>query len=89
MSKTASIPDDVHDLIIDKQMELKKKYRIYVKISDIIAVIIRNNIHNVGKYLGLKDNEGSDTVEDDMQSTTDPESLNLNENMEINGYNAS
>lgn len=57
MSKTAPIPDDVHALIVDKQTELKRKYKISVKISDIIAVLVKNNIHKVGKYFGLKNDE--------------------------------
>lgn len=57
MSKTAPIPDDVHALIVDKQTELKRKHKISVKISDIIAVVMKNNIHKVGKYLGLNNEE--------------------------------
>lgn len=64
MSKTAPIPDDVHALIIDKQTELKRRHKISVKISDIIAIVMKNNIHKVGAYLGLKSEEKSDVVDD-------------------------
>lgn len=67
MSKTAPIPDDVHTLIIDKQAELKKKHKITVKISDIIALVMKNNINKVGKYLGLKSEEKSDDISESGQ----------------------
>ena len=69
MSKTAPIPGDIHALIIDKQTELKKRHKIYVKISDIIALVMKNNIHKVGEYLGFKNDEESNTV----QGTVDEE----------------
>lgn len=58
MSKTAPIPDDAHDLIVDKQTEIKRKYKVTVKISDIIAIIVKNNIHKMEKYLGLGTKDG-------------------------------
>lgn len=64
MSKTAPIPDDVHALIIDKQTELKRRHKISVKISDIIALVMKNNIHKVGRYLGLKSDEELDVTGD-------------------------
>ena len=71
MSKTAPIPDDVHALIIDKQTELKRRYRISVKISDIIAIVMKNNIHKVGRYLGLKNDEMSDVKNETRQGIID------------------
>ena len=71
MSKTAPIPDDVHALIIDKQTELKRRYRISVKISDIIAIVVKNNIHKVGRYLGLKNDEMSDVKNETRQGIID------------------
>lgn len=77
MSKTAPIPDDVHALIIDKQTELKRKYKISVKISDIIAVVMKNNIHKIGKYLGLKNDEGSDVKNNIRQDIINPDKPNV------------
>ncbi len=77
MSKTAPIPDDVHALIIDKQTELKRRYKISVKISDIIAVVMKNNMHMVGKYLGLKNDEDSNVKDEIIQDIIgDPEKSN-------------
>lgn len=67
MSKTAPIPDDIHTLITDKQRELKKKHKITVKISDIIALVMKNNINKVGKYLGLQSEEKSDDTSESGQ----------------------
>lgn len=79
MSKTAPIPDDVHALIVDKQTELKRRYKISVKISDIIAIVMRNNIDNIGKYLGLKNNEG-DTTDG---KTPEKSNVDITKNMEV------
>ena len=59
MSKTAPIQDDVHALIVDKQLELKRRYKVSVKIADIIAMLVKNNINKVGEYLGFKNDEES------------------------------
>ena len=59
MSKTAPIQDDVHALIVDKQLELKRRYKVSVKIADIIAILVKNNINKVGEYLGFKNDEES------------------------------
>lgn len=64
MSKTAPIPDDIHALIIDKQTELKRRHKISVKISDIIALVMKNNIHKVGRYLGLRSDEELNITDD-------------------------
>lgn len=53
MSKTAPIPDDIHELIVDEQTRLKRQHKITVRISDIIALVMKNNIHKVEKYLGI------------------------------------
>lgn len=58
MSRTVSIPDDIHALIVDKQLEIRRKYKITVRISDIIALIVKNNIDKIGEYLGLKSEIG-------------------------------
>ena len=47
MPKTVAISDDIHILITEKQLELFKKHRISVKISDITEVAIKYGIDNV------------------------------------------
>lgn len=64
MSKTAPISDDIHALIIDKQTELKRKHKITVKISDLIAMYVIHGVKKTEKLLGLKSDEGSDVVDD-------------------------
>lgn len=83
MSKTAQIPDDVHTLIIDKQIELKRRHRVSVKISDIIAIVMKNNIHKVGEYLGLVNKEEKDIKQDIKQDITDDTKQNVIEETEI------
>lgn len=68
MSKTAPIPDDVHALIVDKQIELRRRYKVNVKISDIIAVVIKNNIDKVGEYFGLKSNDEDEDKKQDIKA---------------------
>lgn len=67
MSKTAPIPDDVHALITNKQRELKIKHKITMKISDIIGIVMKNNIDKLGKYIGLKSEEKSDDTSESGQ----------------------
>lgn len=62
MSKTAPIHDDTHALIVDKQTELKRKHKITVKISDLIAMYVKHGIDKTEKLLGLKDEEESDAI---------------------------
>lgn len=67
MSKTAPIPDDIHALIIDKQTELKRKHKITVKISDLIAMYVRYGVKKTEKLLGLKSDEESEVVNEEKQ----------------------
>lgn len=53
MSKTAPILDQTHALIVNKQKELKKKYRVTMKISDIIDVLVTKNIHKLENFMGM------------------------------------
>lgn len=62
MSKTAPLYDDTHALIVDKQIELKKKHKISVKIADVIDMLVKNNIHKIGEYIGFKSDD--DTKKD-------------------------
>lgn len=66
MSKTAPIHDDTHALIIDKQTELKRKHKITVKISDLIAIYVKYGVKKTEKLLGLKSEEESD-IEDGIE----------------------
>lgn len=64
MSKTAPIHDDIHALIVDKQTELKRKHKITVKISDLIAIYVRNSVKQTEKLLGIKGGEESGVIDD-------------------------
>lgn len=44
MSKTVAISDEVHILISKKQLDMREKYKIYLKISDIANFILKDNI---------------------------------------------
>lgn len=77
MSKTAPIPDDVHALILDKQTELKKKHKITVKISDLIAMCIRDSIKKTEKLLGLKSDDTPEVVNDNGQNSTAGQEINV------------
>lgn len=67
MSKTAPIPDDIHALIVDKQTELKRKHKITVKISDLIAIYVRYGVEKTEKLLGLKNDEESEVLKEEKQ----------------------
>lgn len=52
--KTISISDDAHQAITDKQDEIYKKYKVKVKIYDLVSIIIIDDIDNAEKLLGLQ-----------------------------------
>ena len=52
--KTISISDDAHKAIIDKQEEIYKKYKVKVRIFDLVSIIIIDDINNAEKLLGLQ-----------------------------------
>lgn len=79
MSKTAPIPDDVHALIIDKQTELKRKHKITVKISDLIAMYVKDGIRKTEKLLGLK--VGEDTIDEERVKGREPDSIVENDGL--------
>ena len=46
MSKTVLIEDNIHETIIAKRKEMKEKYKVELKISDIVNTVLENNIQN-------------------------------------------
>lgn len=52
--KTISISDDAHQAITDKQDEIYKKYKVKVKIYDLVSILILDDINNAEKLLGLQ-----------------------------------
>lgn len=47
MPKTVGISDDMHTLVREKKLELFKKYKITVKIADIVNAAIKNCVDNI------------------------------------------
>lgn len=47
------INGDIHTLIVEKQREIRKRYKMYIRISDVVTVIIHNGIGNIEEFLGL------------------------------------
>lgn len=79
MSKTAPIPDDIHALILDKQTELKRKHKITVKISDLIAMYVKHGIKKTEKLLGLQTEDSSGNISDTVLSTGEAEQVDMDE----------
>ena len=52
--KTISISDDAHEVIINKQKEIYDKYKVKVRIFDLVSIIILDDIDNAEKLLGLQ-----------------------------------
>lgn len=52
--KTISISEDAHKAITDKQEEIYKKYKVKVRIFDLVSIIIIDDIDNAEKLLGLQ-----------------------------------
>lgn len=67
MSKTIAVSDNTHVLIVEKQMEIYKKYRVNVRIFDIADIILKNFIDKTEELLGLRSKESKEnerTIED-------------------------
>jgi hypothetical protein len=47
MPRTVGISDSMHTLVREKKLELFKKYKITVKIADIVDAAIKNGINSV------------------------------------------
>lgn len=60
--KTVIIPDDVHTLIVKKQIEIKEKYRITLRITDMTAVGMRSVIDRIEKLFNLGSSNIGDGV---------------------------
>lgn len=65
MAKTVSIPDEAHNLIVDKQLEIRRKHKVHVRISDILYLLTKHNIDKLGEYLGLKSGSENKSSEQD------------------------
>lgn len=44
---TVMVNDDIHTLIIERQLDMHRKYKMYIRISDIVTVIIQNGIDSI------------------------------------------
>lgn len=57
MPKTSPIPDDAHEIVRNQQKELKRKHKIIIRISDLIALYIKDGAKRTEKLLGIKSEE--------------------------------
>lgn len=57
MLKTVPIYDDIHAIILEKQAELKKKYKVKVKISDLMTLYVKHGVGMTEELLGFKSKE--------------------------------
>lgn len=72
-----SVSDEVHMMVDEKKLELRKKYNIKFDMGEIADIIIRNNINNVEKYLGLEPSTNLRIVEEsEMSKRRDTHAIN-------------
>jgi hypothetical protein len=54
MTKTLTIDNETHKIVVDKQKEIKEKYKIHINLNDIMCVAIRKGINNdIEKEFGI------------------------------------
>lgn len=70
MSKTVAISDDIHILIVKKQIELYEKYGVSVKLSDITEIVLKNCVKDADVLFGYKKVEEQETVLDTEEYVT-------------------
>lgn len=52
---TVQLDDDIYKVIIDKKLEICKKYGIHLTIAQIISVCMKNGIEEIEKLLGFEE----------------------------------
>jgi hypothetical protein len=54
MTKTVIIPDDIHILIIKKQVEIREKYGVNPRITDMLVAYIKDGLERTEELLNIK-----------------------------------
>lgn len=54
MTKTVIIPDDIHLLIIKKQVYIREKYGINPRITDMLVAYIKDGLERTEELLNIK-----------------------------------
>ncbi len=62
MTKTVIIPDDVHILIVKKQIYLRENYGVNPRITDMVVAYIRAGLDRTEELLNI--NTGKPKIED-------------------------
>lgn len=78
MTKTVIIPDDVHLLIIKKQIDIRERYGVTLRISDMVAVGMRNIIDKMEELFNLRGGEVKMVINGDIKA-------NESEDVRVNG----
>lgn len=60
MTKTVIIPDNTHLLIIKKQIEIREKYGITPRITDMLVAYINEGLDKTEELLNIKTDNSSD-----------------------------
>lgn len=77
MTKTVIIPDDVHLLIIKKQIDIRERYGVTLRISDMVAVGMRNIIDKMEGLFNLRGGEVKMVINGDIKAN-DSEDVRVN-----------
>lgn len=77
MTKTVIIPDDIHLLIIKKQIDIRERYGVTLRISDMVAVGMRNIIDKMEELFNLRGGEVKMVISGDIKAN-DSEDVRVN-----------
>lgn len=78
MTKTVIIPDDVHLVIIKKQIDIRERYGITLRISDMVAVGMRNIVDKMEELFNLSGGDVKMVINGDVK-------VNRSEDVLVNG----
>lgn len=59
MTKTVIIPDDIHLLIIKKQIDIRERYGVTPRITDMIVAYVKAGIDRTDELLSLIGDSGT------------------------------
>lgn len=67
MTKTVIIPDDVHLLIVKKQISIREKYGVTLRISDMVAVGMRNIVDKIEELFNLSNRDAKMVIDEGVK----------------------
>lgn len=77
MTKTVIIPDDIHLLIIKRQIYIRENYGVNPRITDMLVAYIKNSIDKTEELLNIKTSKNKEDVDAKTKRNMDIEIIDV------------